>query len=188
MSYLNVKFEENSLLITVNFTPKLNQDLVLIIDDEKQNHHVIYGLLNQKTLDHNSWGVANLVLIKENIASINYDSINAFKYNITLLSQVNGSFEILEKKEFNIKNHNFLLNLKSENENEIRIWKDYIQLIVSILNTKINYIVNSEIYTNKSDTIEISKYFYDNLLMKSERPITEDYSSLTIIKNLFNIL
>jgi hypothetical protein len=184
MNYLDIKFKGNSLQITVNFTPKINQDLVLIIDDENNNHHSIYGILNQKTLEYNSWGVANLILIQNNIASINYISNNIFQYKITLISQFNGVLEILEKKVFDIKDHDFLLNLKSENENEIKIWKDYIKLVESILNTKINYIVNNE----NINAIEISRFFYDCILKQSENPITEDYSSLTIIKSLFDIL
>jgi hypothetical protein len=184
MSYLDIKFKSNSLQITVNFAPKINQDLALIIDDENNHHHSIYGILNQKTLEYTSWGVANLVLIENNVAIINYISNNIFKYKITLISQINGVLEILEKKVFDIKDHNFTLNLKSENENEIKIWKDYIKLVESILNTKINYLINSE----RTNVIEISRYYYDCLLKQSENPITEDYSSLTIIKSIFDIL
>jgi len=113
-----------------------------------------------------------------------------FKYNIKLLSFDGENVEIIDEKNFDIKNHKFLINLRTESNQELNIWRDYLSLVESTLSTKFDIIVNADLPPEQdlTDTIEISRLMYDLYLGSSEKPLTNDYSSLTIIKTLFNIL
>jgi hypothetical protein len=81
------------------------------------------------------------------------------------------------------------MSLKSDNMQEIKIWKDYLKLVESSLEINFDYIINQDLPEPDKilDTIEISKDRYDIFLRYSNRPLTNDYSSLTIIKTLFDI-
>jgi len=112
-----------------------------------------------------------------------------FKYNIKILKFDGDNITTFENYNFNIKNHNFNISLRSEDKNEIRIWKYYLWLIQIKYHIKFNIIENDILYDDSlSDFIEISKKSYSNYLKTCEKPITNDYSSLTIISTLFDIL
>ena len=69
-------------------------------------------------------------------------------------------------------------------------WKEYLLTIESKLNTKFNIIINDGFlkFDNTHDYVEISRASYDNYLKRSATPLTDDYSSLTIVKSLFDII
>lgn len=114
---------------------------------------------------------------------------NFFKYKIKLLSFDGNIVKIMYEKSFDINDHNFLISLQSTNKDDIDIWKNYLLLVESALNVKFKIIINGKIpINNKMDVVEISRYKYDLYLKHSNMPLTEDYSSLTIIKKLFYIL
>lgn len=117
-----------------------------------------------------------------------YNFGKAFKYNVKLLKFDGDNITAICEDNFNIKDHNINVILKSDNEQEIKIWKYYFWLLQIKLNYKINIFINEDCSSNDIDTfVEISKESYINYLKKSETPLTDDYSSLTIISNLLDI-
>ena len=169
MFKINFK-ENNSLVVEIN-SPELKSDFYhVIINDDKDR---VY-----------------LTSMVENYHWYKYWFSNFFKYNIKLLSFDGEIVKIVDEKTFDIKNHQFLINLKSNNDQEIDIWKNYLKLVETTLNVKFDYIINSDLppLENIIDTIEISRSMYDSSLSSSEKPLTDDYSSLTIIKTLFDVL
>ena len=119
----------------------------------------------------------------------NYDFNKIFNYNIKIL-QFNGEdISVVSEKNFDVKNHIFNISLKSIDEKEIKIWKYYLWLLQLKMNTKFNIIVNDDFENqNYGDFVEISRKSYDNYLKKCHEPLTDDYSSLTIIRKIFNII
>ena len=116
-----------------------------------------------------------------------YNFGKVFKYNVKILKFDGDSITTICEDIFNIKDHNMNVILKSDDEQEIKIWKYYLWLLQIKLNSKINIIINEDI-SNETDTfVEISKESYINYLKKSEKSLTDDYSSLTIISSLLDI-
>lgn len=183
---LKINFGEyNSLLISADFKLKENQNLILILTDNKNENYSIYGIYD-KELKNSSYSVANFIKIMDGNANIRYYGGKFFKYNIKLILQENDNLILLEEIKFDKNKHKFFIILISENDEEIQIWKNYLKLAESVLNIKIDYIINSK--SNKQDDIiEISKNKYDIYLKQSEIPLRDNYSSLTIIKTLFDI-
>lgn len=119
----------------------------------------------------------------------NYSFNKIFKYNVKVLEFDGDDISVMCEKNFDIKNHNFNISLKSEDEKEIKIWKYYLWLLQLKLDTKFNIIVNCDFEDqNYGDFVEISRKSYDNYLKKCHEPLTDDYSSLTIIRKIFNIV
>jgi len=124
----------------------------------------------------------------ENQNWYNYDPNKIFQYNIKLLQFDGETIQLVDETNFNIKNHNFNIILKSESEKEIKIWKFYLWLLQLKMNVKFNIVVNEDLEQNDGDYFEISKNAYDNYLKKTDTPLTDDYSSITIITSMFNVL
>jgi hypothetical protein len=119
----------------------------------------------------------------------NYDFNKIFNYNVKILQFDGDEISVMCEKNFDIKKHNFNITLKSEDEKQIRIWKYYLWLIQLKLGVQFNIIVNED-FENQDygDYVEISRKSYDNYLRKCRHPLTDDYSSLTIIRKVFNII
>jgi len=115
---------------------------------------------------------------------------NVFKYYVKLLKFCGGEISIINECVFDIKNHNFNISLISEDVKEIRIWKYYLWLIQLKMDCKFNIVVNErfEEQGDGNDYVCISRKAYDNYLLKSETPLTDDYSSLTIIRSIFKVV
>lgn len=132
----------------------------------------------------------NYIWYPQNIKSgmwYNYDFNKVFNYTVKLLQFDGDEIKVIDEKNFNIKNHDFNILLKSEDKKELQYWKYYLILIQLKLNVKFN-IKNELLNQDFGDYIEISRKAYDNYLKKCETPITDDYSSLTIIRSLFDIV
>jgi len=184
---LKINFKENnSFCISVDCNLKEYENLIFSISDNKNEFYIACAVYNIK-LTKDSYSVANFVKCENGKAIINCYPGKFFKYKIKIISQIDDKLEIIKEEEFNINKHQFYLFLNSDNDQEIEIWKNYIKLVESILSIKINYIIN-DIFNTSDDIIEISKNRYDNYIKESETPLRNDYSSLTIIKTLFDIL
>ena len=158
---------ENAIRVEFNFNLSLNTYYQFIINDDRDE---IYST----PLTTNGYCHKEIFF-------------KFFKYKIKLLSfDING-IKIIDEINFDVKNHNFTLSLKSESKDEIEIWKNYISLVESTLNIKINHVINSDSANKLMDIIEISRDKYE-LSLDTYGYVTDDYSSLAIIKNLFNIL
>lgn len=116
--------------------------------------------------------------------------LNVFSYNIKLLELSDDSFKIINEQKFDIKNHNFNIILKSENNDEIKIWKYYLWLIQLKLDVKFTIIVNEDFPTQDGcccDFFEISRKAYD-IYLENNSKSTDDYSSINIITTLFDVI
>ena len=124
----------------------------------------------------------------ENKKWYNYDFGNIFRYDVKLLKFGYDKIRIVNNAKFDIKNHNFNIILKSDDEKEIKIWKYYLWLIQLKLDVKFN-IIESKNYIDENyiDVIEISKNAYDYHLKRFNNS-TNDYSSVKIITTLFDVL
>lgn len=153
----------------------------LLFNDEVNCY---YNLIvsDDKDIIHNAQGVAG------NGNWYNYDFNKIFKYKIKLLKFDGENISLMDQDFFDIKNHNLNIILKSDNEKDIKIWKYYLWLIQIKFNFKFNIIENYTPEQSFGDYVEISRLAYDNYLIKSEKPLTDDYSSLTIITTLFDII
>ena len=117
-----------------------------------------------------------------------YNFGKVFKYNVKILKFDGDNIKTVCEDNFNIKDHNINVMLRSDDEREIKIWKYYLWIIQIKLNKKINIFINEDYVLNDTDTfLEISNKSYINYLKKNETPLTDDYSSLTIISSLFDI-
>lgn len=127
-----------------------------------------------------------------NVKSGFWNSFNfgkPFRYNINLLKFDGDVIKFIFNDNFDVKDHNFNITLKSDDEKQIKIWKYYLWLLQLKLNVKFNVIVNEEFDKNDTDDfVEISIPVYINLLKKSDKPIIDDYSSLTIISSILDII
>lgn len=103
-----------------------------------------------------------------------------FKYDIKLLSFDGNTVKLLQHSIFDIKNHRFKIHLKSDDKNEIEIWKQYIKFF------EITY--SNKMPIDVTDTIEISRNIYDSYLIGSHVPLRVDNSSLTVIKTIFDVI
>jgi len=116
------------------------------------------------------------------------------KYDFTLLEFDGNETKIVDTIQFDIRNHNYLINLKSHDISELMLWKGYLDSVQShysnILLDNIKVVVNGvePEYINDIDFVEISYERYIEYLKNSNKPLTDDYSSLTIIKTLFNVI
>ena len=162
--------EENCLFVLFHFPSKDGCYYHMIISDDKGD---IYLTDNVKNGFWYKYGFSKF-----------------FKYDIKLLSFDGEKPELIDQKIFDIRNHKFLINLKSSNEQEIKIWTDYLKFIETTLSTQFDYVINGDLPEPDKilDTIEISRFQYDAYIKSSDKPLTDDYSSLTIIKTLFDIL
>ena len=116
-----------------------------------------------------------------------YNIEKVFNYNIKLLSFDGSVVKIMDEKLFDMKNHKFTINLKSDLPEELEIWKSYLKIIESSFHTNFTILYNfNDDISSEQDSVEISKEAYENNLIKYTKPITNDYSSLTIIKTLFD--
>lgn len=113
----------------------------------------------------------------------------SLKYIFYLLSFDGNEIKFIDRSIFDIKNHNFLINLRTNDLNELRIWKNYLFSKEKEFGVKFNIIenINSTELEDVDDCIEISKEIYEDKLKNSNTPLREDYSSISIIKTLFNI-
>jgi len=171
-NFFTVQFkDDNSIVVSFNFPdPKPNCYYHIIIEDDKGDIYVTTDIKNY------FW--------------YKYVFNKFFKYHIKLLCFDGETVEMIDEKIFDKRNHKFLMSLKSDNEQEIRIWKDYLKLIESSLEINFDYLINGDLPEPDKilDTVEISKTKYEIFLRGSNRPLTNDFSSLTIIKTLFDIL
>lgn len=117
----------------------------------------------------------------------NYDYCKAFKYNIKLIQFDGEIIKLIHEEKFDFKKHNFNIILKSNDYKEIQIWKYYLLLVQLKLDVKINIILN-DVSQDDGDYVEISKTAYNHYLNISDKPLTDDYSSITIISTLFNVI
>jgi len=118
------------------------------------------------------------------------------KYNIKLIAfdANNTTIEIIDEKKWVINCHDLTIQLKSMNYEELRIWKEYLKEVadeytfVRIIygGIRFNVLENNTMFFD--DSIEISRDVYNDYLINSHTPLTDDYSPLTIIKTLFDIL
>jgi hypothetical protein len=115
----------------------------------------------------------------------NYDFGYVFKYSIKLLKFGSDKVKIIKNEDFDIRNHNFNIILKSDDSNEIKTWKYYLWLIQLKFDVRFNIIENENIEL-EGETIEISRAAYQYHLNKFY--IQNDYSSSTIIKTLFDVM
>ena len=139
------------------------------------------------------------VIVSDDIESVYYASLiksgfwhsynfgKAFRYNVRLLKFDGDNITTICEDNFDINDHTINVILKSDDEKEIKIWKYYLWLLQIKMNFKMNIFIN-EYISNDTDTfVEISEKSYINYLKKSEKPLTDDYSSLTIISSLLDI-
>ena len=116
-----------------------------------------------------------------------YDISKVFNYKIKLLSFDGSVVQIMDEKLFDIKNHNFTINLKTDIPEELDIWKNYLKIIENTFNVNFILLHNSNLdISSDQDSFEISRSAYENYLIRYTKPITNDYSSLTIVKTLFD--
>lgn len=185
--FLKTQFRENSLNISIDYDFKMNENLIVVVSDDRDENYTVYGVFN-KELKENQYAVALFIRSYDGKSFFTHYSDKFFKYKINIISQIDDVLSNITEINFDPKYHKFFLRLKSNDQNEIEIWKNYIKLLESISNIKIEYSINSNTnILDNFDTIEISKESYEKYIRQSNRPVTDDYSSLTIIKTLFNI-
>lgn len=118
-----------------------------------------------------------------------FDFDKVFRYNVKMLQFDGDNVKKIDEKYFSLKEHNFNIFLKSDDEKEIKFWKDYLLIMQLKFNTKFNIIHKYVSLENQiGDYVEISRDAYDIFLKKSYNSLTDDYSSLTIIRSLFNVV
>lgn len=171
--FLNIRFISdddsiNWLQITMNYKDCDSCDYCISVTDYKNS------LCYTQPVENKMW--------------YNYDFGNIFRYNVKLLKFGYDKTRIVNNAKFDIKNHTFNIILKSDDSKEIKIWKYYLWLIQLKLDVKFN-IIESKNYVDENyiDIIEISKSAYDYHLKRFNNP-TNDYSSFTIIKTLFDVI
>lgn len=118
----------------------------------------------------------------------NFDVNKFFKYKVELLKFDGKKINVIEREIFHINKHNFNIILRSDDPLDIKIWKFYLWLLQIKYNYRFNIIENEYPDQTYEDFVEISRYSYDKYLKKSEEPLTDDYSSITIISKLFGIV
>ena len=178
---MRTKFYNNSLIININYELKDDQNLIVIINNKENDIYALYGLYKNK-LSSDFYSIVEYVFNENCDFYIVYDSKKVFKYNIDIYLQDKENIIHLENKIFNIEDHNFYFDLKSDNNKEIKIWKNYIELLKSTLNLKT---------TSKKDEFcdicNISKDDYLLYLKETEKPLNNSNSSIDIIKKIFDV-
>ena len=126
----------------------------------------------------------------ENLHWYNFDFFKVFKYNLKFLKFDGDEIKFIHQEIFDPNNHNFNIMLKTDNDKEMKIWKYYLWLLQIKYGYKFNIIENEnfENMDDYNDYVEISMEAYKIFLRKQKNAIVNDYSSLTIISKLFDII
>jgi len=169
-------------MFSIKFKTENSINLFVVDFDFKEESNCYYNMI----MSDNKNYIYYPGNVKGNF-SYQYEFDKVFKYNVKLLQFDGEIIKLIDEKNFNIKNHNFTIILKSEIMKDLEIWNDYLMMVEARLGVKFN-ITNGYSQKNTKDAVEISRASYDNFLKKSIKPLTNDYSSLTIIKSLFDIL
>lgn len=116
-------------------------------------------------------------------------NVNVYKWNFKLLEFDDNEIHVMVEDKFDFQNFN--ISLISDDEEEIKIWKYYLWLVQMKFDCKFEIIINKEFIDNEFDEgnyVKISRESYNNYIKKTTTPLRNDYSSLTIITTLFNVL
>lgn len=176
-NFFTVGFKSNLLFLNFDKIPVHYNDMFhVIIKDVETDMYI------SRNVNKNHW----YCLGKED----RYSQI-FFKYDIKLLNFDGINLKIIDTHIYDINNHQFYLSLFPRNESEFKIWMSYIEILEKTLNKKIDYKINEEYkwtLHDNLDSIIISHEMYDTYIKGTPNPFLYDYSSLSIIKTLFNIM
>lgn len=114
-----------------------------------------------------------------------------FKYDTSISVLTENGLEVIDSLKFDARNHIFKLSLYPRNNKELILWIQYINLLESIYDINIEYVVDQEIeidYYDRTDTVKISFDEYARIAAHQNKVIDPNCSSYEIIKNIFNII
>lgn len=174
-NYFITKFKNGGFYVDYNNIPDIYHDKQLYVFIKDQSSDISFS----HEVKPNYWFIYN-----------NFFNV-AFKYDIKLFSFDGNDIKIIDELKFDIKNHDFKLNLVSDNETEINIWKLYIEKLTKILNATIEYSINlpsTDNFYQNYDAFEVSRKVYDEYLLRYKDPFSVDFSSYTIISKIINII
>ena len=168
----------------INDENSINWFQTTIYYDNFDNENSYFDIVVQDDTDTIYYA---MLVHNNNWYNFQFDKI--FNYKIKCLIFDGDTIKVLDEIKFDIKKHNFNIVLKSDNKEEIKIWKYYLWLVQIKLDVKFNIKVNEYFqFDNVNDFVEISRKSYEMYLKRSEKPLNNDFSSLTIITSLFDIL
>jgi len=170
-NFFSVKYTDSFIKLTFNSVPDyyFNHTLHYVISSKE---HEFYST---ETPEIGYW------YLRTNIKSLQFDYIRLYAFSM------DDGMNLIDEYDFNIKDYNFMFNLKTNNLNDSRIWGSYIYLYNQTHGTNFKYYVNMTEFNDDLDNFEISREKY-NIIYNLESSDLNDVPSVEIIKKFIGSL
>jgi len=170
-NFFNVKYTESFIKLTFANIPDryFNHTLHYVISSKE---HEFYST---ETPEIGHW------YLRTNIKSLQFDYIKLYAFSLE-----NG-VSLIDEYEFNIKDYNFMFNLKTSSLEDSRIWGSYIDLYNQTRGTNFKYQINMTEFNDEFDNFEISREKY-NIIYNLESFDLNRVDSIEIIKKFIGTL
>lgn len=165
--YFFIDFTKSTQKFTFANIPQKysNYDLHYVIESKKDNYY------STENVNHNYW------YTRVDFIPLRFDYMNLYAFDI------DAGVELIDEYKFDIRDFNFMFNLKTNCDKEASIWGNYIDILNKTIDTNFKYGLNISSIDESYDNYEISREKYNMLPILSENH-SKNVSSIDIIKKL----
>ena len=164
-NFFNVKYVDSFIKLTFDNIPNryFNHTLHYVISSKE---HEFYST---ETPQVGYWYLRN------NIKSLQFDYIKLYSFSLE------DGIDLIDEYYFDMKDYNFVFNLKTSNSEDSEVWGSYIDLYNKTHGTNFKYYVNMTEFNHDLDNFEISREMY-NTIYNLELSDLNNVPSVEIIK------